>query len=86
MRCTQYRGLARVTNWVKLKFVAMNLKKPATWKWIDRHLTPDDGKRSRLRENMRDILLHFPFRACLQTKNLLWLDCTSWFFYRLRDA
>ena len=27
MRYTQYRGLAQVTNWVKLKFVAMNLKK-----------------------------------------------------------
>lgn len=26
MRYTQYRGLAQVTNWVKLKFVAMNLK------------------------------------------------------------
>ena len=27
MRYTQYRGLAQVTNWVKLKFAAMNLKK-----------------------------------------------------------
>ena len=27
MRYTQYRSLAQVTNWVKLKFVAMNLKK-----------------------------------------------------------
>ena len=35
MRYTQYRGLAQVTNWVKLKFVAMNLKKLATWKWRD---------------------------------------------------
>ena len=33
MRYTQYRGLAQVTNWVKLKFVAMNLKKLAMWKW-----------------------------------------------------
>ena len=33
MRYTQYRGLAQVTNWVKLKFVAMNLKKPANWLW-----------------------------------------------------
>lgn len=33
MRYTQYRGLAQVTNWVKLKFVAMNLKKLAKWKW-----------------------------------------------------
>lgn len=31
MRYTQYRGLARVTNWVRLKFVAINLKKLATW-------------------------------------------------------
>ena len=27
MRYTQYRGLAQVTKWVKLKFAAMNLKK-----------------------------------------------------------
>mgnify|MGYP000884142034 CR=1 FL=1 len=33
MRYTQYRGLAQVTNWVKLKFAAMNLKKLARWKW-----------------------------------------------------
>ena len=33
MRYTQYRGLAQVTNWVKLKFAAMNSKKLATWKW-----------------------------------------------------
>ena len=29
----KYKGLAQVTNWVKLKFVIMNLKKPAVWKW-----------------------------------------------------
>ena len=33
MRYTRYRGLAQVTNWVKLKFAAMNLKKLAMWKW-----------------------------------------------------
>lgn len=33
MRYTQYRGLTQVTNWVKLKFAAMNLKKLANWKW-----------------------------------------------------
>ncbi len=33
MRYTQYPGLAQVTNWVKLKFAAMNLKKLAKWKW-----------------------------------------------------
>lgn len=34
MRFTHYRGLAQVTNWVRLKFAAMNLKKLASWKWI----------------------------------------------------
>ncbi|MBO5273337.1 MAG: transposase [Clostridia bacterium] len=33
MRYTHHRGLARVTNWVKLKYAAMNLKKLATWSW-----------------------------------------------------
>ena len=33
MRYTFYRGLAQVTNWVKLKFAAMNLKKLAIRKW-----------------------------------------------------
>ena len=37
MRYTLYRGLTQVTNWVKLKFAAMNLKKLAMWKWKDRH-------------------------------------------------
>ena len=37
MRYTQYRGLAQVTNWVKLRFVAMNLKKLAKWKWKNLH-------------------------------------------------
>ncbi|MEA4942572.1 MAG: hypothetical protein VB094_08575, partial [Oscillibacter sp.] len=36
MRYTQYRGLAQVTNWVKLKFATMNLKKLARWKWNHR--------------------------------------------------
>ena len=35
MRYTQYRGLAQVTNWVKLKFAAMNLKKLAIWIWME---------------------------------------------------
>ena len=38
MRYTQYRGLAQVTNWVKLKFAAMNPKKLANWKWKERFL------------------------------------------------
>lgn len=32
MRYTQYRGLAQVTDWMNLKFAAMNLKKLAIWK------------------------------------------------------
>ena len=61
MRYTQYRGLAQVTNWVKLKFAAMNLKKLATWKWKDLHPAPDGGRRSRLRKNTPDISILFPF-------------------------
>ena len=33
LRYTPYRGLTRVSNWVRLKFAAMNLKKLAQWKW-----------------------------------------------------
>jgi transposase/ribosomal protein L37E len=33
MRYTQHRGLTQVTQWVRLKFAAMNLKKLATWAW-----------------------------------------------------
>lgn len=33
MRYTQYRGLTQVTNWVRLKFAAMNLKKYAVHSW-----------------------------------------------------
>ena len=33
MRYTPYCGLTRVSNWVRLKFAAMNLKKLANWKW-----------------------------------------------------
>ena len=32
MRYTFYRGLAQVSNWVRLKFATMNLKKLAGWK------------------------------------------------------
>jgi len=35
MRYTPYRGLVQVTNWVKLKYAAMNLKKLAMWRWRD---------------------------------------------------
>lgn len=37
MRYTHMRGLTRVTNWVRLKFAAMNLKKLAEWSWNSSH-------------------------------------------------
>ena len=40
MRYTHHRSLARVTNWVRLKFAAMNLKKLASWRWKERFLNP----------------------------------------------
>ena len=40
MRYTHHRSLARVQNWVRLKFAAMNLKKLATWRWKERCLQP----------------------------------------------
>lgn len=33
IRYTHHRGLPRVTNWVRLKYAAMNLKKLAVWGW-----------------------------------------------------
>ena len=33
MRYTHHRGLAQVTNWVRLKYATMNLKKLAIWSW-----------------------------------------------------
>ena len=68
MRYTQYRGLAQVTNWVKLKFAAMNLKKLATWKWNCRHPAPDGGKRTRSGKKYSCYFDIFPFfgLACTQ--------------------
>lgn len=37
MRYTPYRSLVQVSNWVRLKFAAMNLKKFAKRKWSDSH-------------------------------------------------
>ena len=64
MRYTQYRGLAQVTNWVKLKFAAMNLKKLAVWKWNDRHPTPDNGMHSQSPQNAPVFSLLFPCSFC----------------------
>ena len=37
MRYTKYRGLSQITNWVRIKFAAMNLKKYALHRWISSH-------------------------------------------------
>mgnify|MGYP003529478154 CR=1 FL=1 len=39
MRDTPYRCLTQVTNWAKLKFACLNLKKLALWKSKDNHNT-----------------------------------------------
>ena len=39
LRYTQHRGLTRVTQWVRLKFAAMNLKKLAIWAWNAPHFS-----------------------------------------------
>ena len=79
MRYTQYRGLAQVTNWVKLKFAAMNLKKMAIWKWNDRHPVPDGGRRSRLCENTPDFSILFPVVFVYKPKTCSSLIATAGF-------
>ena len=37
MRYTEYRGLSQVTNWVRLTFATMNLKKYALHRWKRLH-------------------------------------------------
>ena len=59
MRYTQYRGLAQVTNWVKLKFAAMNLKKLATWKWKASHPRPDGGEKRRIASPLLSVMAIF---------------------------
>ena len=61
MRYTQYRGLAQVTNWVKLKFAAMNLKKLAIWKWNAIHPVSDVREPTRWRGNLLPFSLFFYF-------------------------
>ena len=73
----QYRGLAQVTNWVKLKFATMNLKKLATWKWNTRHPEPEGGKRARLAETTPLISMLYPFTFLRMNKKP---DCRSRFF------
>ena len=59
MRYTFYRGLAQVSNWVRLKFAAMNLKKLARWK--TRSLFPSLNLPLFLR-----FLSLYHFAACLE--------------------
>ena len=62
MRYTQYRGLAQVTNWVKLKFAAMNLKKLATWKWKQKNPSPGKNRKGVPAHDFSSVLLFFPFQ------------------------
>lgn len=39
MRYTTYKGLNQVSNWVRLKFTTMNLKKLAMWKFKNENPT-----------------------------------------------
>ena len=55
MRYTPYRGLNAVTNWVRLKFAAMNLKKLALWKAKSRKLQSSDP----VSASISDYCLHF---------------------------
>ena len=63
MRYTQYRGLAQVTNWVKLKFAAMNLKKLATWKWKRENPSPRKRRRRIPSTFFLSAHLFFPFET-----------------------
>lgn len=71
MRYTQYRDLAQVTNWVKLKFVAINLKNWPHENGITsiRNWTAEGGPdcvKTRL-----PFRFFFPLGSCLQIKRLL---------------
>ena len=61
MRYTQYRGLAQVTNLVKLKFAAMNLKKLANWKWKRKNPSPGKRRREISYMDFLSALIFFPF-------------------------
>lgn len=61
MRYTQYRGLAQVTNWVKLKFAAMNLKKLATGKWKRKNPSPGKRRREIFSMDFLSALIFFSF-------------------------
>lgn len=50
MRYTPYRGLKRVSMWVRLKFAAMNLKKLAMWRWKNSHFPLRECKNSTIQK------------------------------------
>ena len=56
MRYTPYRGLTQVTNWAKLKFACLNLKKLALWKSKDSH--------NRKRANLYGLALQLSISNC----------------------
>lgn len=72
MRYTPYRGLSQVTNWVRLKFATMNLKKFAVHRWNRTHKLAAYSQ----------IFLFFP-DFITKTLNLF---RSLGFFYRLRAA
>ena len=81
MRYTQYRGLAQVTNWVKLKFAAMNLKKTG-------HLEMETEKSFSGEEAEKDFSGRLFFLAAIfpfsNEKACLGVIAKTDFFYRLR--
>lgn len=59
MRYTPYRGLSQVTNWVRLKFATMNLKKYAVHRWKRLNALQPSAKFSLL----FNFLLYFNFKT-----------------------
>lgn len=66
MRYTQYRGLAQVTNWVKLKFVDYKSEKTGSMEMERPPSGPDGGMRSQTPQNAP------VFRCFVCKENLLW--------------
>ena len=83
MRYTQYRGLAQVTNWVKLKFAAMNLKKTG-------HLEMETEKSFSGEEAEKDSCGRLFFLAAIfpvsNEKACLGVIAKTDFFYRLNPG
>ena len=71
MRFTYFRGLARVTNWVRLKFAAMNLKKYVLHRWLYCFFC------------VSCLFFGFRFTRCLLFKKPSFFFYERWFFDRL---